>query len=135
MDGQKGNGGDELAQEDFGRVGLSLLWQDRQPRLGSELPGMWPMTRDDLDRFAKEPDGTRRTLGHTIVAWWLGNWCTAGKLHTHNQLRSLIEMIDLAVAKDPPEPPKPTPPQSPRPQPLPPKPEDGDWPQPGDVAR
>lgn len=40
------------------------------------------------------PNGERRSIGQAVVAWWLGNWATARKIHTDEQLNSLARKID-----------------------------------------
>ncbi len=57
------------------------------------------MAVEDLKAFSREPDGSDRTKGHAIVAWWLGNWASANAIHTNEQLRSLGNMIDEVLAQ------------------------------------
>ncbi len=52
----------------------------------------------ELQSFVSDPDGTSRSPGHAVVAWWVGNWANAKALHTHEQLQSLAAMIDKLVA-------------------------------------
>ncbi len=59
-------------------------------------------TPADLVPFEREKNGIRRTAGHSIVAWWVGNWADSEVIHTHEQLSNLARMIDdcLAVWSD-----------------------------------
>lgn len=49
---------------------------------------------EELKPFLLDKDGTPRTLGHAVVAWWVGNWLQAEQVFTHDHFKLLIEMID-----------------------------------------
>jgi hypothetical protein len=53
---------------------------------------------DELLPFTVDPDGTLRTTGHAVMAWWLGQWVDARTLHTREQLQALAAMIDKLTA-------------------------------------